>query len=299
MAQAPLLRPLGVGDVLDKTFNVYRTKPLVFIGLSALWYLLFFLIFIVLIVVAFAGTLATIASQATRTTTPTISPDLFAGLIVSVIAFVLVAVAVAIFIFSAQSASLVYAGSARYLGKTVTIGEAFRAGVGATFRLFIAALLVFLAIVGVWGVLFILAALTNQFIAFGLAFLVAIIATFYLGASWLVAPVVVVLEKMGPVAALGRAWRLSEGNRWRIVGIQVLLLILNLILSVLIGSLFAVGGQSDQPGVGNVIQSLVNLASTIVWAPVEWIAFTVLYYDLRVRKEAFDLQLAAEALPQS
>jgi hypothetical protein len=25
----------------------------------------------------------------------------------------------------------------------------------------------------------------------------------------------------------------------------------------------------------------------------------VLYYDLRVRKEAFDLQLAAEALPQS
>ena len=47
------------------------------------------------------------------------------------------------------------------------------------------------------------------------------------------------------------------------------------------------------------MQSLVNLASTIVWAPVEWIAFTVLYYDLRVRKEAFDLQLAAEALPQS
>jgi hypothetical protein len=294
-----MLRPLGVGDVLDKTFNVYRTRPLVFIGLSALWYLLFFLIFIVLIVVAFAGTFATIASQASRTTTPTVTPDLFAGAIVSVIVFVLVAVVVAILIFSAQSASLVYAGSARYLGRNVTIGEAFRAGVSATFRLFIAALLVFFAIVGVWAVLFIIAALTNQFIAFGLAFLVAIVATFYLGASWLVAPVVVVLEKMGPIAALGRAWRLSEGHRWRIVGIQVLLLILNLILSILIGSIFAVGGQSNQPGIGNVVQSLVNLASTIIWAPVEWIAFTVLYYDLRVRKEAFDLQLAAEALPQS
>jgi hypothetical protein len=51
--------------------------------------------------------------------------------------------------------------------------------------------------------------------------------------------------------------------------------------------------------VTTLVENLVNFASTIVWAPVEWIAFTVLYYDLRVRKEAFDLQLAAEALPQS
>jgi hypothetical protein len=32
---------------------------------------------------------------------------------------------------------------------------------------------------------------------------------------------------------------------------------------------------------------------------VYWGTFAVLYYDLRVRKEAFDLQLAAEALPRS
>jgi hypothetical protein len=111
---------------------------------------------------------------------------------------------------------------------------------------------------------------------------------------------------MGPIAALGRAWRLSAGNRWRIFGIQVRLFILNLVLSLLIGGIFggiaAAGAQSGSPGqagLASVVQSLVNFASTIIWAPVEWIAFTVLYYDLRVRKEAFDLQLAAEALPQS
>jgi hypothetical protein len=155
-------------------------------------------------------------------------------------------------------------------------------------------------------VLLILAALTNQGLAFVLAIPAAIFATAYLGCSWLVAPVVVVVEKMGPIAALGRAWRLSGGHRWRIFGIQVLLFILNLVLSLLIGGLFggltAFGGESGTPGqlgLTNAVSSLVNLASTIVWAPVEWIAFTVLYYDLRVRKEAFDLQLAAEALPQS
>ena len=298
MTQAPMLRPLGVGDVLDRTFNVYRAKPLLFIGLSAIWYLLLVLFFIVLAVVVFASVLAGFARQLT-----TANPELIAGTIVGIIGFVFIAVVVAILLFSAQSAALVHAAARRYLAKDVTIGDAFRAGLGASARLFVAGILVFLAIVALWAVLFIAAALTNQFLAFAVAFIVAIVATGYLGASWLVAPVIVVMEKMGPVAALGRAWRLSEGNRWRILAMQLLLFILNLILSIVIGALFggfaAVGSTSDQIGLSNVVQSLVNFASTIVWAPVEWIAFTVLYYDLRVRKEAFDLQLAAEALPQS
>ena len=299
--QAPQLRPLGVGDVLDRTFTVYRAKPLVFIGLSAIWYLLLVLVFVVLAVAIFAGALAAFARQAT---TP--SPEQIAGAAVGIIGFVLVAIVVAIIAISAQSASLVYAASRRYLAKDVAIGESFRAGLSASGRLFIAGVLVFIAIVGVWAVLLIVAAITNQGLAFFLAILAAIVATAYLGCSWLVAPVIVVVEKMGPIAALGRAWGLSGGNRWRILGIQVLLVILNLVLSLLIGALFgglvaagAQGGTPGQLGVTSIVQSIVNLASTIIWAPVEWIAFTVLYYDLRVRKEAFDLQLAAEALPQS
>jgi hypothetical protein len=299
--QAPMLRPLGVGDVLDRTFTVYRSKPLVFIGLSAIWYLALVLVFIVLAVAVFAGALAAFARQAT---TP--SPEQIAGAAVGIIGFVLVVVIVAILAFSAQSASLVYAASRRYLATDVTIGESFRAGLSAAGRLFVAGVLVFLAIVGAWAVLLIAAALTNQGLAFVIAIPAAIFVTAFLGCSWLVAPVVVVVEKMGPVAALGRAWWLSSGHRGRIFGIQILLFILNLVLSLLIGGIFggfaAAGGQGGTPGtlgITSVVQTLVNLASTIVWAPVEWIAFTVLYYDLRVRKEAFDLQLAAEALPQS
>jgi hypothetical protein len=227
-----------------------------------------------------------------------------AGAAVGIIGFVIVAVIVAILAFSAQSASLVHAASRRYLAKDVAIGESFRSGLSASGRLFLAGVLVFLAILGVWAVLLIAAALTNQGLAFVIAIPLAIFATAYLGCSWLVAPVVVVVEKMGPISALGRAWWLSSGHRGRIFGIQILLFILNLVLSLLIGGIFggvaaAGGGAPGTFGVTNVVQSLVNLASTIVWAPVEWIAFTVLYYDLRVRKEAFDLQLAAEALPQS
>jgi hypothetical protein len=299
VVQAPQLRPLGVGDVLDRTFTVYRSKPLVFMGLSAIWYLILVLVFVVLAVVVFASALAAFARQAT---TPSV--EQVAGATAGIIGFVIIAVIVAILLLSAQSAALVHAAARRYLAKDVAIGESFRAGVSASARLFIAGILVFLAIVCLWAVLLIVAALTRQGLAFVLAVPAAFFLTGYLGASWLVAPVVVVIEKMGPVAALGRAWNLSNGHRWRILGIQVLLFMLNLVLSILIGVLFgglaAAGGQgTGQIGVSSVVQSLVNLASTIIWAPVQWIAFTVLYYDLRVRKEAFDLQLAAEALPQS
>src|SRR6266550_552978 len=256
-----MLRPLGVGDVLDRTFTVYRSKPLIFIGISAIWYLLLFLVFIVLGAIIFAGSLSAFARQAT---TP--SPDLVAGAIVGIIGFGIVAVVVAIFLFSAQSAGIVHAAARRYLAREVTIGESFRAGLSAAGRLFFAGLLVFLAIAALWLLVFVVG---------------------------------------GIAAAVGRSWRLSSGSRWRIIGIQALLGILNLVLSLLIGGIFgglAAAGQTEQPGqfgVSTVVQTLVNLASTIIWAPVEWIAFTILYYDLRVRKEAFDLQLAAEALPQS
>src|SRR5713101_8228216 len=78
--QAPMLRPLGVGDVLDRTFTVYLSKPLIFIGLSAIWYLLLFIVFVLLAAVIFAGALSVFARQ---TATP--SPELAAGAIVGVV----------------------------------------------------------------------------------------------------------------------------------------------------------------------------------------------------------------------
>jgi hypothetical protein len=306
-APTPTLRPLGVGDVLDRTFNVYKSKPLLFIALSAIWYLLLVLTLIFLAVAVFAGSLNTFIQQAGRS-----SPQFVGEVLAGVVVFGIIAVVLAILMLAAQSAALVYAGGRRYLARDVTIGEAFRAGLSAAGRLFLAGLTVFFAILAMWVIVFIAAAVVAvlargsggiAFLVIGLAVIVAIVGTFYLAASWLIAPVIVVVEKMGPLAALSRAWRLSEGNRWRIIGIQALLGVLNLVLSILIagvfGALEAGGGEPGQLGAANIVENLVNFASTIIWAPVEWIAFTVLYYDLRVRKEAFDLQLAAEALPQS
>ena len=41
---APALRPLGVGDILDRVFNLYRGRPLLFLALAAIPYFVFVLV---------------------------------------------------------------------------------------------------------------------------------------------------------------------------------------------------------------------------------------------------------------
>jgi len=95
---APTLKPLGVGDVLDRTFNLYKQRPLLFIALSAIWYLLLVIVFVVLAIAVFAGAIASFVRES-----PTdIDPATLAGAISGFIAFLIVGILVAILLFSAQ-----------------------------------------------------------------------------------------------------------------------------------------------------------------------------------------------------
>jgi len=158
--------------------------------------------------------------------------------------------------------------------------------------------LAFLAICALWILLAVLMAVVNQWWIFLAGTLGGLVATFYLAASWMVSPAVATLEGLGPVASLRRSWWLAAGHRWRILGIMILLFILQAVLSGLI-SLLLVASIAAEGGVQLALQQGTNLLTTIAWAPVYWGTFAVLYYDLRVRKEAFDLELAAAALPRA
>ena len=54
--ETPQLRPLGVGDIVDRVFSLYRTKPVLYLVVSAIPYLIFVIIF-ALIVATLAVTL--------------------------------------------------------------------------------------------------------------------------------------------------------------------------------------------------------------------------------------------------
>lgn len=105
----------------------------------------------------------------------------------------------------------------------------------------------------------------------------------------LVTPVAV-LERGGPLTSWRRAAALAEGSKKRILGIVLIA------AAVILGLVFG-GFALLQMVIAN--ESLASALSGVVaiplW-PVLGSLFVVLYYDLRIRKEAFDLEVMTEGL---
>ena len=296
-AEAPQLRPLGVGDIVDRVFALYRARPLLFLAIAAVPYLVLVLI-IAGLTLAFAAsflTLATLVQQAG--TAATFDPALVLAAFSSIAVFLLVIIVLAVVILSAQSAALVVGMSEGYLGRRIALGQAFRDGLRAAPSVIGAGLLVFFGIFALWAIVIAVVVLANSaLVALG-AVLLLLVGTVYIASSTLVAPVVATIERVDPATALRRSWSLSTGHRWRIIGLQLLLLIINGVISALLSTLLVTAFISDI-NVRTIVQQIANVIANVAWAPVQWGTFAILYYDLRVRREAFDLQLAAEALPR-
>lgn len=303
---APLLRPLGVGDIVDRVFSVYRQWPLPFMALAAVPYLALFLVIggialslgsLLVPLGPFIDSLSDSLSvtSGTRPDVP-ITPAIGTA-IVALIVLGVIGALISVLFLSVQIGSLVDAAAARYLGRETTVGASFRAGLKVAPKIIATGLLLFLSLTVGWLLLFFILALANNALLATVGILGGLVATVFVFASWLVAPVVASLEPVGPLHAVRRSWWLSKGHRWRILGLQLLLVVLQLVLSTLISFVFVAAFISDAV-VRLVLQNIVNVIATVLWAPIEWGTFTILYFDLRVRKEALDLQLAAEALPR-
>lgn len=303
---APQLRPLGIGDIVDRVFSVYRQRPLLFIALAAVPYLALFLV-IGGIALSFGSLLTplgpyidTLSDSLTVTTGTRPSVPITPAIGTAIVTLIVLAVIgglISVLFLSVQIGSLVDAATARYLGRETTVGASFRAGLKVAPKIIATGLLLFLSLSVGWLLLFVLLALANNALIATLGILGGLVATVFVFASWLVAPVVAAVEPVGPLHAVRRSWWLSKGHRWRILGLQLLLVVLQLVLSTLISFIFVAAFISDAV-VRLVLQNIVNVIATVLWAPIEWGTFTILYFDLRVRKEALDLQLAAEALPR-
>jgi hypothetical protein len=299
--EAPQLRPLGVGDIVDRVFSMYRQRAVLFMTLSAVPYLALFLV-IGGIILSVGSQLAPLVSFYSQFSTEPVPQNLVITPAIAAASFTLIVVGliaglISVLFLSVQIGSLVDAAGARYLGRETTVGASFRAGLRVAPKIIGTGLLLFFALLLGWIALFVVVAFANNALVATLGILAGLVATVFVFASWLVAPVVAALEPVGPIHAIRRSWWLSNGHRWRILGLQILLAVLQAVLSTLISFIFIAAFISDTT-VRLVLQNVVNVIATVLWAPVEWGTFTILYFDLRVRKEALDLQLAAEALPR-
>ncbi len=132
-----------------------------------------------------------------------------------------------------------------------------------------------------------------------IAILIAVAAPFvYFFARWSLVIPCLVEEDLGPSRALGRSWELTKGNIWRAVGYTILTGIIGFtFVSLPVAALQGLLLWLIPAEQFWLTASLTTALSTIVGialTPVTVLANMLFYYELRVRKESYDLALMIE-----
>ena len=268
-APVPLrLRPLEIGDILDETFRMYRRHFLLFAGISVIFS-------IPLAALSGYGYFALFNFAATQATSS--NPGDLSGFYASMAplaAGVLINLAVLPFLYGGVS----FAVSQSAIGQRVTLWGALRGAFRRYFQVFFYYFLI--------GLMF--------FVGFCLFPL-----WIWIAVGWIVVLPVMFVENTGLIAAMGRSWRLVQGRWWRTFLIVFLIFVLNYVVSIALGAFLYLGQVLMtlllSPYLALAIyEGAVVLVSALV-NPVLLIAIVLIYFDLRVRKEALDLfQLAQQ-----
>jgi hypothetical protein len=301
---APPLRPLTVADLVDEIFRLYRRDFRLLFAVAAIVWLPASIALLVLNLAFFGGTVV----QPSVVFAQSLGADYaVTGIVAAVVSFIALPV-----LFGSITAAV----AARYLGRPITVREAIGRGLRCYWRILFAYILLF---VGIFVIVFGLALLASGLFAaaiggargtsgaVGLAIVLlgfAIFIAIFVVIVWLVVTFafigqVIVVEDTGVRRAFGRSRALAKRSRLRILGINILLGLIQVVLFS-VPSTFVAILATPFPGVISVaLTHIVTSLAEIAYFPIQLGALTLLYYDLRVRREGFDLTLAAEQLSRT
>jgi hypothetical protein len=178
---------------------------------------------------------------------------------------------------SIATAATVFVVSESYLGRPLEAVDALRRATPLFGQLILCSLL--FAIVVMFGFLF--------FFFPGVVLLCGLLLAF---------PVLVLEPGTSPLGALSRSWWLTRGARWRMLGLLVTLVILLYVPIIAIATIVSLLIPSGGRQLHDVVTLAVVGVLQMLLYPLLYCVLTVAYYDLRVRKEGFDLEVLASTL---
>jgi hypothetical protein len=111
----------------------------------------------------------------------------------------------------------------------------------------------------------------------------------YIYTRYSLAPTIAAIEGTGTTASLSRASILSKGNKGHIFGVFVLTFVIYFIVGI---GLVALGAIVDSL----VLKTFFGFAASVIVWPMLPTIQTVLYYDLRIRAEGYDVDLMSRGL---
>lgn len=277
----PSLRPLRIGELLDRAIRLYRANFLTFIGIVAL-------VYVPLMVLQ-------VASSALFSSSMNLSsPDqLFsnAAYWLGLLSTLLIAILQFVLVQGIAMGALSKAVADSNLGKKTGILDAYR-GVGSSWGSLLGALIL-VSLLAIAVLLWWLVPCIGWITGLGmLLYLTAVVNP--------LVPPVVVLEDQTATGAIQRAWSLARRRFWPVLGYAFLLGLFSLIVvngpaaiaNIILTQLFQnVGDAGMYLVLTSIIQGLVSLVFSLLYYPLQMTAFTLVYFDLRVRTEGFDIAL--------
>lgn len=121
----------------------------------------------------------------------------------------------------------------------------------------------------------------------------------YLSTRWSVAMPVLVDQNLGPLEALTESWKLTKGHVRHSLGYVILLYLFYGVLYLAFMTLaFAASSMTltSYAYASIAIFGLVSALLPVLWQPLAVAAYVMLYYDLRMRNQGYDLELRIDQL---
>jgi len=301
-AAAYELRPLTLGEVLDRTFTVYRSRFWLFAGLGSVAAGLETLLGALQLIPMHLGK-SPMGFPTAPGTIPNISPAVAAGMAGGMVIGILVFSVLYMFAYVVAQAATVFAVSEVYLGKPVTIAESVRATIGKWYRQL--GIVIWQSFSGMWipmvglivGMVLLALGVTALKILGGVIIFLAIVAGIPCGVVLSLRNSLgiqaTVIEGLTVRAAMRRSKVLTAGAKGRIFIVYLLFIALSYVASLLQMPLMmfvmftvAKGGRA----IGSeIIMLLVGFVGHAAVFPILMIGLSLVYFDQRVRKEALDL----------
>ncbi|MFZ6031324.1 MAG: hypothetical protein ACOYYS_26745 [Chloroflexota bacterium] len=285
----PTLRPLSVGEIFDQAIRLYRRHFITFVGIIALVQIPYTIFQAVISATSGLQVAEGIGG-------PPGSMDygtLFSAQMLSYLA----ALVQLILVEGIGTAALTRAIADTYLGRPVSIVEAYKS-MGRSWVGLVGALL----LVGLIGLGFLIWTIIPC-----VGWLTGIGMMVFLGLA--VRPlvtIVYVVEKKGAVKSFRRAWDLAKRRFWWLIGFTLLLSLFATLVIYGPTTLFASALQSvlgidaassyTNPQIWFIslaLTTFMSLVGSLIYLPLQLTANTLVYFDLRVRTEGFDLSVLA------
>lgn len=297
------LRPLSLGELFDGSFKSVRANPKVMFGFSAVVVLAATALGI-LVQYALLPTLARTASGWFDEIDP--SGELLLAESTASSLSLLGALPFSYLAVTVLTGLLTASVSQSVIGRTITTGELWN-----RYWKRVALLLVFSVLlqvglalpwVGLTGVVYLMA--VNDLAGWAVLVALALALLIFVGSVWvyvrvLLVPPALVLEGVGLRTTVVRAWRLSRGSFWRLLGIYLLAsIIIGLVAQVVVVPVTMATTILAMDPLSFTYVAVTNMASALAtWLSTVFLAALValLYIDVRIRREGLDVTLARAA----